>query len=167
MVRDLNQGRHWYRGHVVEAPLAIEMPFIFESSIAWKFLNHLSITSLSSLLQRSSNAWSLMFITKLNSPQWWRYSRDLLVNCLQASVKYASRAPALSINTQSHWYYRKRFAEPAIRMLNVLRNRISGSRSMGRFVDDTTGTSQPLRSRLLAFHWLVDSKLSGVRGLTG
>ena len=62
----LGVSTHWYRGHEVEAPLAIDIPFILESSIAWKFSNHLSIAARSSLLQRSSNAWSLMFITKLN-----------------------------------------------------------------------------------------------------
>ena len=62
----LGVSTHWYRGHEVEAPLAIDIPFILESSIAWKFSNHLSIAARSSLLQLSSNAWSLMFITKLN-----------------------------------------------------------------------------------------------------
>ena len=41
------------------------------------------------------------------------------MNCLQASVKYESQALAMSINTQCHWYRRKRFAESAIRLLNI------------------------------------------------
>ena len=57
----------------------MEMPFNLESSIAWKFLNHLSITSRSSWLHFSRISCNLMFITKLNFnhdgaiPLQWRW----------------------------------------------------------------------------------------------
>ena len=90
------------------------------------------------------------------------------MNCLQASVKYESQALAPSINTQSRWYRCKRVAELAIRMHNVLSNWISSYHSIRRCVADATVTSSLGKPRLRPFtDWLVDSKLSGVRGVTG